>query len=627
MVMKKTIFALCLLTSSCSPPNFNDDVVPAQSFLELKEQLEKVLIENHVPGMSLAIVDQDGQYIMAGLGEADRARGRAATADTLFRIGSVSKGFASLSILKLISEGKLSLQDTLSKWAPEIGFENPWESSDPVRIVNLLEHTTGWDDMSLHEYALNNPNINLLKAFASDPHARISRWRPGTRMAYNNYGPAAAAYIVEKISGQKFEDYVFENFFKPIGLKTATYFQPTPEAITNLYYGDGETPRDYWNLSLRPSGSINASAKDMAAYLSFYLNRGIVNGKQILPSAALERQEIAESTWAAKEGLPFGYGLSNYVSIHDGFVYHGHNGGVEGGLTDMAYIPEENIGYFYSINSGDQEAFNKIGMLIRAYITRDLNNPPLPPVVEITPDALEYRGWYEPDSPRTQAWQGFERLMGLSYVSFEDDKLIINSLDQKNALYVPVTNSQFRFVPEDGAPDPIATLSLIKPNKEGRFIQNSQRMLTLKHIRTSLAVFEIFLTVFVLLCMFSILVYAPFWIFGGLIKKRRRPGERAMRLLPLIAVLSLVIFNIMFMFNNDDLIYRLGNLSVWSILVFLATIIFAVFSILSLIVSWLRSKHEIRRGVRVYSIIVSTALVIATAYLLYWGIIGLRTWV
>jgi CubicO group peptidase (beta-lactamase class C family) len=100
---------------------------------------------------------------------------------------------------------------------------------------------------------------------------------------------------------------------------------------------------------MRPAGSINASANDMAAYLQFYLNRGAVGGKQIVPASDIDRMEIPTSTWAAKDGMKTGYGLSNYWSVHEGFVYHGHDGGVEGGITDMSYMPTKPHGRLSSI--------------------------------------------------------------------------------------------------------------------------------------------------------------------------------------------------------------------------------------------------------------------------------------
>ena len=185
------------------------------------------------------------------------------------------------SILKLASEGKLSLEDPIRKLIPEIWFENPWEATDPVCVADLLEHTTGWDDWNAREYVKDGKGMTLRQGLDYDHHSRVSRWRRGTRMAYCNSGPPVAAYIVEKITGQRFEDYVTQNFFLPIGMKTATYFeQPSPQ-MTTLYL-DGKTPTPYWNFFERPAGSINASARDMAAYVQFYLNRHIeLNAKTI----------------------------------------------------------------------------------------------------------------------------------------------------------------------------------------------------------------------------------------------------------------------------------------------------------------------------------------------------------
>jgi CubicO group peptidase (beta-lactamase class C family) len=365
---------------------------PAQSIGELQQQLEKILKDTQTPGLSVAIVHRDGPEWVAGLGIADVASGRAATADTLFRIGSTSKAFASLSILMLADQGKLSLEDTVRKLAPDVWFENPWEATDPIRVVNLLEHTTGWDDMHLREYAKDAPGMSLREGLDYDHHSRISRWRPGTRMAYCNSGPPVAAYIVEKLSGQRFEDYVQQNLFSPIGMKTATYFESAPGTATTLYHNDGKTPYRYWNILLRPAGSINASANDMAAYLQFYLNRGAVNGKPIVPASDIDRMEIPKSTWAAKEGMKAGYGLSNYWSIKDGFVYHGHDGGVEGGITEMAYMADNNVGYFFSINSGNGDAFDKVAKAIRAYVTNKLQKPARPPVAPLPALAAGYAG-------------------------------------------------------------------------------------------------------------------------------------------------------------------------------------------------------------------------------------------
>jgi len=596
---------------------------PAQSIAELRQQLEKILADSHTPGVSVAIVHRDGPEWVAGLGKSNVAANQATTDETLFRIGSTSKAFASLSILKLANEGKLSLQDPVHKLVPEIWFENRWEATDPVRVVDLLEHTTGWDDMHLREYAKDAKGMTLREGLDYYHHSRISRWRPGTRMAYCNYGPPVAAYIVEKITGQRFEDYVTQNFFLPIGMKTATYFeQPSPQ-LTTLYHPDGKTPNPYWNILLRPAGAINASAKDMAAYLQFYLNRGTVGGVQVMPAASIDRMETPTRTWEARQGLKAGYGLSNYTSFHDGFEYHGHNGGVDGGITDMSYMPEYGVGYFYSVNSANGEAFIKIGDAIRAYITRSLTRQPVPAAGQLPANAQQYAGWYLPDAPRNELSHFLVNLLGLSRVRFGGGNLLLTSIGQIDQPFVPVSGSQFRYLPKKDHAEPVATAILLAPNAEGRFAFIGG---TMKRIPTWLAFAEIALVAWFVLAFLSILLYAPFWIIGGFFKKRRRPAERAIRLWPLIAVLSLLAFVGLFILAGNDMMARLGNLTIWSFGLFLITLIFAAASLASAVALWLARKKEIRKCVRWFSIAVTSALLIAAVYLAYWGVIGIRTW-
>jgi CubicO group peptidase (beta-lactamase class C family) len=624
--LQPSLFVLFFLISAFAGLAQNKkDYTPktAQTIPELRQQIEKILADTHTPGVSIAIVNRDGPEWIVGLGKSDVASNHAASADTLFRIGSTSKTFASLSILKLVGEGKLSLQDPVRKLVPEIGFENRWEATDPVRVVDLLEHTTGWDDMHMAEYAKDARDMTLKQGLDYYHHSRVSRWRPGTRMSYCNSGPPVAAYIVEKISGQPFEDYVTQNFFLPIGMKTATYFeQPSPQLAT-LYQNGGKTPFPYWNILLRPSGAINASANDMAAYVEFYLNRGAVGGVQVVPAAFIDRMETPTRTWEAQQGLTAGYGLCNYTSVRDGFVYHGHNGGMNGGLTDMSYLPEYGTGYCYSINSGNGDAFGKIGKAIRAYVTRSLQRPPVPAGAPLPADAQQYAGWYEPASPRVQDAYFLERLLGIQRIRFSGDKLLLSSRSEMDQPFVPVSGGQFRRLPEKGHANPIATSALIAPNAEGRFVFLSG---TLRRIPTWLAFGEIALVAWLLLACIAILLYAPFWIGGGFFKKRRRPAERGMRLRPLLAVLSLLAFVGIFIASSNDLLTRLGNVTVYSVGLFLTSLLFALFSLLSLLALWKARKQPIRGYVRWFSIAVTSALLLATAYLAWWGAIGIRTW-
>ncbi|MGB8259346.1 MAG: serine hydrolase [Terracidiphilus sp.] len=617
-----SLFATLALAQN-KPAKPDDKPKPAQSIAELKQQLEKILADTHTPGMAIAIVHKDGPEWVAGLGKSDVARNLATTEDTLFRIGSTSKAFASLSILKLANEGKLSLTDPVHKLAPDVWFQNRWEATDPVRVVDLLEHTTGWDDMHLPEYAKDAKGWTLTQGLDFYKKSRISRWRPGTRMSYCNSGPPVAAAIVEKITGKRFEDYVTENFFLPIGMKTATYFEAPSPQLTTLYHTDGKTPYAYWNILLRPAGSINASARDMGAYVQFYLNRGSMAGAAVMPAASINRMETPTRTWAAQQGLKTGYGLSNYTTFHDGFVYHGHNGGVEGGLTEMSYMPEYGVGYFYSINAGNGDAFGKIGDAIRAYITRGLTRPPVPAAAPLPPNAQEYAGWYVPDSPRNELSHFLERGLGLTLVRFKDGQMTVSGLGNWNQPFVPVSGTQFRYLPKKDPPEPIATVVLLNPNEEGRFAEIGEVM---RHIPGWAAWLQMALTAWFALSFVAVIVYAPFWLIGGLFKKRRRPAERAMRLWPLVAALSLLAFVVLFSMSNADAIERLGNLTVWSAGLCLTTLLFAVATLLGVIAVERAWKAQVRPFVRWFSALATAGLLVGMLYLLWWGVIGIRTW-
>lgn len=150
--------------------------------------------------------------------------------------------------------------------------------------------------------------------------------------------------------------------------------------------------------------------------------------------------------------------------------------------------------------------------------------------------------------------------------------------------------------------------------------------MVLKRIPTWYAISEILLTAFVVLSMLSIVLYAPFWIFGGLIRRRRRPAERPMRLWPLVAVLSLLAFVGIFMLCSDDLIDRMGNRTIWSEALFWSTVFYGIAVLFSATAWWRAPKESVRRGVRTYSGIVTLALLISVFYLAYWGVIGLKTW-
>ena len=191
----------------------------------LKATVDSLLKENEIPGASIALVNKDSVIWSGGIGYANYEDQEQATATQLFRVGSVSKSFVAMGILQLVEEGELSLNEKVQKLVPEIKIKNPWRETDPVRIKHLLEHTAGFDDMHFSEFinVNDNPRMPLEEALAITPASRVVRWKPGTRFSYSNPGYGVAGYIIEKVTGQRYEQYLKEQVLEPIGMDQSSF--------------------------------------------------------------------------------------------------------------------------------------------------------------------------------------------------------------------------------------------------------------------------------------------------------------------------------------------------------------------------------------------------------------------
>src|SRR5580692_6296430 len=144
------LIAVLLVPTPGAAQQKNEQVHP-KTLEELQKAMKEVLDKEHVPGAGVALVANGEVLWCGGIGEADVAAKRAVECDTEFRVGSISKTFVALALLKLQEEGKINLYARLQDVAPEVPVNNRWESTNPVRVVNLLEHTAGFDDMEFCE--------------------------------------------------------------------------------------------------------------------------------------------------------------------------------------------------------------------------------------------------------------------------------------------------------------------------------------------------------------------------------------------------------------------------------------------------------------------------------------------
>jgi CubicO group peptidase (beta-lactamase class C family) len=622
------LVSLLILSSALPAAEITTNTGP-RSIPELQAAIEAILKDTRTPGAAIAIVSRNQAEWVAGIGKADVAANQPVTTNTLFRLGSISKSFAAVAALQLQEAGRLKLSDTVKQWVPDVAFVNPWEATRPLRLVHLLEQTTGFDDMHLREFALNDPTpLSLKDALADDVACRVCRWPPGTRMSYCNAAPAVLAAVIEKASGERFEDYVQEHIFNPLHMDTAGYFH-TPSAeqrLSRLYHPDGVTPYPYWHFALRPTAALNASAADMANYLRFYLQRGSLDGTQVLQTASIERMETTETMPSAGLGTMINYGLCNYPITEGPFVFHGHGGAVMGGNAEMGYLPDQGRAYIVMINSGRFDARFRIGQLIQRYLTNDLVAPALPPVVPVQSGLRQhYQGYYQFISPTEQWGYGWERLINVKKLTFDAGGLSTSTYGWKRNRWVPMSDRLFRHENES-----IAMVALL-PDADGETLIQYD-MATFKKVSALRVWSQLIGAGLVSVLMLSSLVLAPVWIFRKLFCKSY-PRPVLVRAWAAATAALLVTFDLLMLWAFRGIVtskyfpdVNIGTVNPLTAGIMFTSLTFPLVAVAGLYVAWRERNTPMKRQTYWHSVLVGMGAVTVAIYYAYWGLIGLRLW-
>ncbi len=164
----------------------------------IPKAIDSIAREHNIPSVAYAIVSTDSIIVAGATGYANLEMAIPATSRTVYRVGSLSKTFIALGILNLVYEGKLRLDDPLSKITPELPVVNRWEERSPVLLRHLLERTAGFRDLYLKDFNIpeGTPLTDVTESVMREPRYLVSRWEPGTRNAYSNPGYTAWAFIL-----------------------------------------------------------------------------------------------------------------------------------------------------------------------------------------------------------------------------------------------------------------------------------------------------------------------------------------------------------------------------------------------------------------------------------------------
>jgi CubicO group peptidase (beta-lactamase class C family) len=626
--MSRRLHALLLCCGLASVAHAADaPPAPPQDLASLQQQLDKLRADAGVPGAGVALFDRSGVTWAGGLGQADVAQKRPVTADTLFRAGSITKGFVAVALLQLVEQGKLRLDARVKDIAPEIPLVNPWEASDPVTVAEVLEHTAGFDDMhfprlyNFHE-AADIPLLTVLQRSA--PELKV-RWRPGTRTAYSNPDYLIAGYLVEKFSGEPYEKYVTEHVLKPLGMDHAS-LAPDPAVVAGLAQGYEGQPQQSLKpvpIYLRPAGALDASPTELAHFGVMLLDRGEWQHQAFLSAASVTRMETPETGAGARHGLDYGYGLANYTSYIDGYEFHGHDGGIDGFISRYAYAPDQGVGFVLLVNTGNPGKFMRAGSeLIASYLMRGQPQPVMPTPAPASATALAaVSGYYRENNPRNQVLAMLDYLFSVAQVA-PDGKggLTLKPLFQDPVTLLPAGEGLWREAKHSGAD----TASFVDADGE-QVLDHSPNAGGEYAVRTGwLSAYLPMLLFFAALAlMLSSILFALVWGFRKIIGHMVGVRHWSLRILPLAASVA---FFVMAGSVVSIAPIELGIADAKTVGFFVCSLLFAALSLAALVQALRSYKWEVNRFMRWHSTAVAMACFGVTLSFAAWGMIGLRLW-
>ena len=349
-----------------------------------------------IAGAVIAVV-KDGKLLFAkGYGYSDIAKKTPVSPETtLFRPGSISKLFTWTAVMQQVELGKLDLDRDVNDY---LDFKIPPAFGKPITLRNIMTHTTGFEETAKNLFVDSAEELRPTGEYLR-VHMPERIFPPGATPAYSNYATTMAAYIVERVSGQDFNDYVEQHIFKPLNMTHATFRQPLPEALkpdmSNGYsLGSGE-PKHFEFVQVAPAGSLSASAVDMTHFMIAHLQNGRYGDAQILkPETAVQMHARQQGVWLpSMNAMCLGF----YEQWLDGHRSIGHGGDTVSFHSNLHLILDANVGLFVSYNSPGRAEIDPRGLLFNKFTERYFPAPPSnePTLATAPQDAASVAGVYE----------------------------------------------------------------------------------------------------------------------------------------------------------------------------------------------------------------------------------------
>jgi serine beta-lactamase-like protein LACTB len=391
------LLALAFLAGQ--PASRAEPVIPASKKYEAVAERLTPFIEREVrakklPAVSIALVDDQSIVWARGFGFADPKAKVPATADTVYRVGSVSKLFTDLAVMQLVERGILDLDAPITKYLPDFKPSNPFDK--PITLRQMMAHRSGL----VREPPIGNyfdPTDPSLAQMVQSLNKTKLVYEPETKTKYSNAAIATVGFVLERMQKQPFTRYLRRTLLEPLGMKHSS-FEPDPALTKDLAaavmwtYPGREFPAPTFELGMAPAGSMYTNVLDLGHFLSVLF----AGGKG--PHGQIVKRETLEQMWTPqfakkddkKEGPKEGFGLGFLLSDLDSHQSIGHGGAIYGFATQLQALPKEKLGVVVvasrDVANGVTNHIAKVALQQMAAAKED---KPLPAIEVTTPIPIE----------------------------------------------------------------------------------------------------------------------------------------------------------------------------------------------------------------------------------------------
>ncbi|CAG0927025.1 Protein flp [Thermoflexales bacterium] len=594
------------------------------------EYLGIQMADNHVAGATVAVVKNDQILFTKGYGRADVAQGIPVDPEkTVFILGSLSKIFTWTAVMQLVEQGQLDLDADINTY---LDFKIPDTYPQPITLNHLMAHNAGFEDNKFAQMAPTSQQLTPLGQWLKI-HLPARVRAPGQISAYNNYGTALAGYIVERVSGVSYDDYVEKNILGPLGMSHTSSRQPSPSALNaamsqGYIFANGEyQPQPAFNVAanVAPAAAFRSTAANMARFMIAHLNDGYYGEASILQPATaqlMHRQSFSHDPQA--NGMAHGF----WEMDMNGQNIIGHAGSHFIFSSCLLLFPDQKLGVFIAVNSQGGMAFlggqNYI-LFEQAFVDHFFPQsvPTLTPLAGFAQRAARFTGSYALSMGRSESTP--EKLLSLLMAADvqADENGLSLALPTGAKRFVEVEPLVFHQVDgeavlifhEDGSGN--IAQAFYGPNPQSALIKN-QWFETLA--------FNLTLLGLCVILFLSVLIILPVAFFVQ--RKRTTPRlvnnlERIARLVAgLVSFLSLLVLIGAFASLFDTYGVYVGDLPLWtfipsiSIMMALLTLGMIVFTVLA----WKQRFWGL--GGRIYYTLVTLGAIGFVWFMSFWNILG-----